>query len=738
MLLATCRRVLHDGHDAEDICQAAFLLLAQRAASDRWHASVAGWLFQTAYLLSLKARTAAHRRARRETRARPVAQSDPVAELTVRELQAVLDDELSRLPEKYRAPILLCCLEGRSRDEAAHCLGWQLAAVKDRLEQGRERLRVRLARRGVQLGTALVSGWVLEGGARAVGSHLAAQATARTALSIATGQATLAGLLPARVAALATGVTTTMLLRNVIILAVIGLALGLGAAGLVTAIPGQSAPAQAQAPLAKPAPAHAAPVQPQAVSLVGHKGAVRAVAFALDGKAVATGGDDKTARTWDPASGRQIRQLEHAGKALGVAFSTDGKVLAVCSAGKTGSMVLWDLATVKELQPGNASLLKLPGSGYSVAFSPDGKMVMGGLGDCSTALDAASRQFRYNFRGPGGGATAIAFSRDGKILLVGEGTGEVELLDSLNGRVQHAWPARGTVTAMAYLSGSTKVAVADGGTAVRILDWATGAEEAAFEGKDAVRALAITADGKHLATAGASGTILLWDALAGKQERRIAAGDAVHAVALSPDGKRLATAGAGGAVVWDLTRDEKPLPRDLKLSGKELDALWADLASEEGGKAYAAARLLRAVPTASVPFLRLRLQRKAEGPAESKLRQLIADLDAEEFPKREAATRELEKLGRTAESALRAALAADPSPEGKSRLTRLLKRLDGEGQQLTPQQQRDVRAVRVLEQAGTPEARDLLEALAKDSPGWWVAQEAKGALKRLAPPDKEP
>src|SRR5262249_55595603 len=165
MLLRVCRRVLHNGHDAEDICQAAFLLLARKAASVGWHDSVAGWLFQTAYRLSLKARTTAHRRTRHEAEARPVPSPDPVAELTVRELQAILDDELSRLPEKYRAPILLCCLEGRSRDEAARCLGWQLGAVKDRLERGRERLRVRLARRGVSLGTAVVSAWLLEGGA---------------------------------------------------------------------------------------------------------------------------------------------------------------------------------------------------------------------------------------------------------------------------------------------------------------------------------------------------------------------------------------------------------------------------------------------------------------------------------------------------------------------------------------------------------------------------------------------
>src|SRR5258708_31150465 len=93
MLLRVCQRVLHNGHDAEDVCQAAFLLLAQKAPSGRWHDSIAGWLFQTAYRLSLKARTTATRRAHHEAQARVVPQADPLAEVTVREMQAVLDDE---------------------------------------------------------------------------------------------------------------------------------------------------------------------------------------------------------------------------------------------------------------------------------------------------------------------------------------------------------------------------------------------------------------------------------------------------------------------------------------------------------------------------------------------------------------------------------------------------------------------------------------------------------------------
>jgi hypothetical protein len=210
----------------------------------------------------------------------------------------------------------------------------------------------------------------------------------------------------------------------------------------------------------------------------------------------------------------------------------------------------------------------------------------------------------------------------------------------------------------------------------------------------------------------------------------------VEHAAFSPDGKRLVTAGEDGAVVWDLTRDEKPLPRDFHLAEQDLPALWADLGSDEGGKAYAAARLLRADPARSVPFLQDRLKPKGEGPDEKKVKQLIAGLDDDEFATREAASRDLEKIGPPAEAALRAALAAGPSPEAKRRLENLLKREGNEV--LTPERRRDVRAVRVLEQAGTPEARKLLEALAKESPVWSVTQEARAALQRLDRRDTKP
>jgi len=753
MLLRACERVLHDRHDAEDICQAAFLLLAKKAACIPWRESVAGWLYETAYRLSLKARTTGLRRKRHEARAKLQPTPEPVAELKVREFQAMLDEELGRLPEKFRAPILLCCLEGKSRDEAARCLGWTLAAVKDRLERGRERLRMRLARRGVVLGTALTSAWLFGSEAHAGCGCLLPHAIANAAVSIASGNATLAGLLPAWIAELAKGATKTMFVRNVTILAVVGCALGLGVAGVAKGLPGEVQPALQEANPAKPQddtsapkkadddksapkkvpPSESASAQPESVPLSGHKGAARAIAFSSDGKAVATAGADGTVRVWDPALGQQNLKLEQPVEAVGVAFSPDGKSLA--TARKDGVLTLFDAGTGKEIRTSGTT----GRSGGAIAFSPDGKRIVTGSDrGIIDMFDVATGKVLFRFRAQGGVPTAAAFSPDGKLMAVGTGGGLVHLLEPLTGReVLRFRQGNGTVTGLAFLQEGRKVGMAGGGRAVGIFDVATGKDEKTFEAKEEIRALAFTADGKLAVTAGTGREIRLWDAAAGKEERQFVAPETTNAVVFSPDGKRIATAGDNGCVLlWDLTRDEKPLPSDFKLTDKDLTTSWADLGSDQGGKAYAALRMLRADPAKSIPFLQEQLKPKSPGPDQKKIDQLIADLDSEEFATREKASNELEKLGKLAEELMRKTLAAGPSLEVKTRLNKLLARLGGD-RPLTADQQRDVRAVRVLEQIGTPEARKLLDALVKESPGWWVTQEAKQAIDRLAQREKK-
>jgi RNA polymerase sigma factor (sigma-70 family) len=183
LVLGVCRRVLHNPDDAEDAFQATFLALASKAASAGRRASLGTWLYQVAFHTALRARKKSAVRRQHEAGAPPRPQSDPLAEVTGRELLTALDEELHKLPERLRAPLVLCYLEGRARDEAAHELGWSLGTLKRRLEQGRTSLHVRLSRRGISLAALLAVG----AGSAAV-SAARAGATARAVRLAAFGQ----------------------------------------------------------------------------------------------------------------------------------------------------------------------------------------------------------------------------------------------------------------------------------------------------------------------------------------------------------------------------------------------------------------------------------------------------------------------------------------------------------------------------------------------------------------------
>ncbi len=187
MVLGLCRRILREEHDAEDAFQATFLVLARKAASLRRQEAVGNWLHGVCTRLSLRARADAARRRDREQQAPTPRGTDPLAELTVREAQQIVDEELNRLPEKYGTALVLCCFEGLARDEAAQRLGCSEAAVKSRLERARELLRQRLRRRGLSLPAALLASLLgASAGKAAMTSHLV-EATVSAGTAFASG-----------------------------------------------------------------------------------------------------------------------------------------------------------------------------------------------------------------------------------------------------------------------------------------------------------------------------------------------------------------------------------------------------------------------------------------------------------------------------------------------------------------------------------------------------------------------
>src|SRR5207248_425162 len=123
LVLGVCRRILGDAHAAEDAFQATFLVLARKAASIRKFESISSWLYGVAYRLALRAKADVARRRAHERQVEPMPASDPMAEVARRELRLVLDDERNRLPEKYRAPLVLCYLRGMTKQQAGRQRG---------------------------------------------------------------------------------------------------------------------------------------------------------------------------------------------------------------------------------------------------------------------------------------------------------------------------------------------------------------------------------------------------------------------------------------------------------------------------------------------------------------------------------------------------------------------------------------------------------------------------------------
>src|SRR5262245_17052694 len=129
LVLRVCKRVLGNDHDAEDAYQAVFLILTSKAGSRHWPESVAGWLHGVAVHVACKARRAAQRRRLHESQTQEKKSSDPLTDVSMREAYGLLEEELARLPEKYRIPLIQCQLMGRRQDEVAHELGCSLRTL---------------------------------------------------------------------------------------------------------------------------------------------------------------------------------------------------------------------------------------------------------------------------------------------------------------------------------------------------------------------------------------------------------------------------------------------------------------------------------------------------------------------------------------------------------------------------------------------------------------------------------
>ncbi len=235
MVLSVCRRVLNNWHDAEDAFQATFLVLVRKATSIRPREMVGNWLYGVAYRTALEAKASAARRRVKETGSRTMPPPTAVTNDLWHDLRPLLDQELNRLPDKYRTPVVLCDLEGKPRKEAARQLGWPEGTLSGRLARARRMLAGRLARHKLMVSGGSLAVALAQHSASASVPAPLVTSTVQAATLGAAGQAVANGLVSAQVAALTQGVLKTMLiskLKTATAVLIVVAAVGSGFGGL--------------------------------------------------------------------------------------------------------------------------------------------------------------------------------------------------------------------------------------------------------------------------------------------------------------------------------------------------------------------------------------------------------------------------------------------------------------------------------------------------------------------------
>ncbi len=611
MVLAVCRRLLHDDGDVEDAFQATFFVLVRKAGSLRQPARLANWLYGVAYRTALKARGRTHRQRQREQPIVDVPVEGGVAQLVWRELRPILDEELHRLPEKYRAPVVLCCLEGLSKREAARRLNWPEGTLSTRLHLARHLLRQRLVRRGLTLSAGVVAAGLSQAAAPAAVPSVLTAATLRIAVVLATGSE--GAVIPPRTAALMEGVLQAMSLIKwkvaaVTLLAVSLLVVGVGSVAMhAPAAPPQAAEESQRAE----APERATP-EPKKLTLDAD---VVQILWCPDGQLLASvgsrtekrkDGTDEidvftTVKLWDTGTGKEVVSLGEIknGGLVGIGFSPDGKTLALSSRGTIADgdkIDLWDART-GELK--NTIEMDYGRGPPKFAFSPDGKVlavlyagdkgrdlkekgIQGGV----RLFEVASGKVIQSMRGHTSLAVSVAFSADGKVVATGGDQHDqtVRLWDVRTGKVLSSSNAGGIVLGVTFSPDGKTVATAQGDGRVLLWDVLTGEEIRALAPACAKNSLPFfSPDGRFLVCAGANDKddrhipeVKLWDVGTGKLLRTWS--DARTTAGFAPKGNVVAVLGKGGVVyLWEFEKQatppaEKPAAADASF-GRLVDEL---------------------------------------------------------------------------------------------------------------------------------------------------------------------
>jgi WD40 repeat protein len=483
----------------------------------------------------------------------------------------------------------------------------------------------------------------------------------------------------------------------------------------------------------------------------GPREPMRSMALAADGTTLATGSSDGPIHLWDLRNGKEQAVLQgHTGSVVQLVFSPDGKLLASAALrrrfGPADSTVrLWRLSDGKQLQV----LGPYIGGASTLAFSPDGKTLAVGAHKQVAFFAVPSGTKVSLLPSPPRSAHQFAFSPDGRTLAVSD-----DFRSPLHGDVLHLFDLKtGKLLAdesngvdnfkIEYTPDSRWLIALQRGGLVRLLDGRSGREKAQLEvGKPRsgtprarIRAqqgaslLCCSPDGQLLAVAGGDETVRVYE-IAMRQEVLALQGhsDKVAQVLFSLDGNRLISRGEDQTVlVWDLLRPPGSHLASTEAGTDRIKQLWKLLEkpTEDG---FRATRLLIREPEETVRYLRRHLEPVAARDTRRILR-LVAQLDSDRREEREAASRELAALAELAAPELEAATAKPASAEAARRARVLLEALGREA--LSPPALQERRAVGVLEQIGSPAARELLTKLAAGEPLAPLTRCAKEAVQRL-------
>jgi len=576
MVLGVCLRVLGEYHGAEDAFQATFMVLAVRARAVRKRESLGPWLHGVAVRIARRA-SILNRRRREVPLAAPAQLEPGDRDPALADLSAVLDEELSRLPEKYRLPLVLCYLEGRTQEEAAQTLGWTKGTVSGRLARAKDLLRSRLLRRGVASSAGLAAISLAAQPASGALSESLLAATVRVATATSLGVAESA-MVSGRVATLVRQSLKVMSLSQLGWAAAQLLALGLGTAAVATSMLLMNGPAReahvAAGPLAiarraadLPRPI-AGPLQldrfgdplPARVGLrLGttkrrHPTEVVGVDFLPDGKAVVSAQADGIVHFWDPVSGQSVETIDLMGDSRtpdqairNFTVSADGRFMAGVSISEdpgTHSSIrsIWirslpDCRLVRAIVENARNV-------DSLAMTPDGASLASGAANGEVRLwDVASGACRSTLELNLRTIPLLAFAPDGKTLAISALGSKVTLWDLEEERGTPLADLTSGPFAPCFSHDNRLLAVNTIEGKAVIVNRATSQRQLTARGT----AYAFGPDGRSFAMIGDDGALQVIDTSTGthRWENDLGYGLGTTSVAFSPDGETILASKGG-------------------------------------------------------------------------------------------------------------------------------------------------------------------------------------------------